>query len=62
MKSFYEENESFRQYVDKYCVKHEVTPEQAFEHATVRAAAEYYQKAVVSKTVAAEAEIGADCK
>lgn len=30
-------------YVSKYCQKHEVSPEEALTHATVRAAAEYYE-------------------
>ena len=34
----------FDEYVRKYCVKHEVSPEEAKQHATVRAVASYYEE------------------
>lgn len=45
MRSFYENNEAFRNYVDRYCVKHEVSTEEALTHSTVRNAYEYYLEA-----------------
>lgn len=42
MRSFYESNEAFREYVDKYVVKHKVETDIALTHSTVRNAYEYY--------------------
>ena len=39
----YNLNEDFRQYVDKYCKKHNVTPEQAVEHKLVQYVLEEYK-------------------
>lgn len=38
----YNLNEDFREYVDKYCKKHNVTPEQAVEHKLVQYVLEEY--------------------
>lgn len=32
----YNLNSDFKEYVDKYCTKHKITPEQAVEHALVK--------------------------
>lgn len=32
----YRINDEFRAYVDRYCIKHQVTPEQAVEHMIVK--------------------------
>ena len=53
MRKLYEENEGFKQYVDRYCVKEEVTKDEAFTHSVVKNAYEYYKddnKATVTKT------------
>ena len=42
VRSFYESNEAFRNYVDRYSVKHGVSVDAAFTHSTVRNAYEYY--------------------
>ena len=39
----YNLNEEFRGYVDKYCKKHQVTPEQAVEHKLVQYVLEEYK-------------------
>ena len=39
----YNMNEEFRKYVDKYCIKHQVTPEQAVEHMVVKLVEEEYR-------------------
>lgn len=69
MKSFYESNPGFKQYVDRYCVKEEVSPKVAFAHSVVRNAYEYYQDAEKKKISVSEikagcggAELGGDCK
>jgi len=40
----YEDNEDFREYVDKYCLKHDVDKYTAFERSTVREYHEYLLK------------------
>ena len=69
MKGFYEANEGFRQYVDRYCTKEEVSPEVAFTHSVVRNAYEYYKDAESKKISVSElkagcsgAVAGGDCK
>lgn len=37
------------QYIEKYCKKHEVTPEEARSHSVVKAVAEYYETVNVGK-------------
>lgn len=70
MRSFYESNETFRNYVDRYAVKHGVSVDAAFTHSTVRNAYEYYldaEKREASRTIinagcgGASAEMG-ECK
>ena len=39
----YNINPEFREYVDKYCKKHNVTPEQAVEHKLVQYVLEEYK-------------------
>ena len=38
----YEENEKFRQYVDKYCKTYKISAKEALEHALVKEVAESY--------------------
>lgn len=38
----YEENEKFRQYVDKYCNTYRISVQKALEHALVQEVAESY--------------------
>ena len=42
---YYEKHEGFKNYVDRYCVKEEVTKEEAFTHALVKETAQYYIEA-----------------
>ena len=44
MKQFYESNSDFRDYVEKYRKKHDLTVEEALQHAQVREAAKYYRE------------------
>lgn len=62
MQSLYDTNEGFKQYVDRFCKKHEIDIETAFSRSTVRDAAEYYKS--IPKTepiVGAGADMG-ECK
>lgn len=49
MEGLYDSNPAFKEYVDKYCAKHEVMPEIAFTHSVVRNAYEYYRDAEKGK-------------
>lgn len=40
----YRENKDFHDYVDKYCVKHQITPDEAIRHVVVKAYAEQLDK------------------
>ena len=51
MEKLYEENKEFRRYVDRYCVKHGITPEQAFGHLLVKYYAEYLKKSKEGKII-----------
>ena len=68
MRSFYENNEAFRNYVDQYCVKHDIDREAAFTHSVIRNAYEYYENAEKGKISVTEvkagcgAASGGDCK
>jgi len=69
VKEFYETNEDFRRYVDRECVEHEKTVDQALELSWVRNAYEYYKDAEKGKISVTEvnsgcgaATIAADCK
>ncbi len=42
MRELYNTNPDFKAYVDKYCIKHNITVDQALEHYLVKDAAEYY--------------------
>lgn len=68
MRGFYESNEAFRNYVDRYSVKHGVSVDAALTHSTVRDAYEYYLDAekieangIVLKAGCGGAEMG-ECK
>lgn len=41
--AFYEANDNFKQYVDKYSDTYKISIEEALTHALVRNAMEYYQ-------------------
>ena len=58
MNNLYNNNDSFRQYVDRYCVKHEVIPEVALTHSMVKSAAEYYEAAEKKKIGVTEVKVG----
>lgn len=38
-----------QEYIEKYCKKHEVTPEEARSHSMVKAVAEYYETVNIGK-------------
>ena len=42
MKQFYEENESFKTFVDAYCIKHHVTVGEALTHKVIVITAHHY--------------------
>lgn len=44
MQEFYESNRDFRDYVEKFRKDHNLTVEEALEHASVREAAKYYRE------------------
>lgn len=41
----HESNSAFREYVERYCVKHEIDAKTALNHAMVQSVAEYYKNA-----------------
>ncbi len=45
MKELYEKNFNFREYVDRYCVQHKVTVDEALTHALVKDVAAFYSQA-----------------
>lgn len=64
-----------QEYIEKYCKKHEVTPEEARSHSVVKAVAEYYETVNIGKIGTIDGEIsvteinagcgaasGGDCK
>lgn len=44
MRDFYESNSDFRDYVEKYRKKHDLTVDEALQHASVREAENYYRE------------------
>lgn len=44
MKQFYNSNSDFRDYVEKYRKKHDLTVDEALQHASVREAEKYYRE------------------
>ena len=44
MKNFYESNSDFRDYVEKYRKKHDLSVDEALQHASVREAEKYYRE------------------
>ena len=44
MRDFYNSNSDFRDYVEKYRRKHELSVDEALQHAQVREAAKYYRE------------------
>lgn len=44
MKEFYDTNDDFRKYVNKYCNKHKLTVDEALNHSMVREAYNYYRE------------------
>lgn len=49
MKELYGKNEDFRDYVDAYCKKHEISKDEAFSHKIVVNVGEYYSEKSKSK-------------
>lgn len=43
MKELYEKNYDFKEYVDKYCKKNNISIEEALEHYIVKDVAKYYE-------------------
>lgn len=58
IKSLYKVNEGFKQYVEKYCRKHNCTVVESFDHSTIRNAAEYYEAAELGKQTVSEMKAG----
>lgn len=58
----YKVNEGFRQYVERYCRKHEILTDTAFQHSMVRSAAEYYEGLETGKTKVTEAKSTQDAQ
>lgn len=58
MRSFYESNQGFKQYVDRTCQKHECDIETAFTYSWVRNAYEYYKSAEEKKISVSEVKVG----
>lgn len=46
---FYNTNQDFREYVERYCRKHKCTVEEALTHAIVRAVEEEYKERMEDK-------------
>lgn len=44
MKNFYESNNDFRGYVEKFRRDHDLTVDEALQHASVREAEKYYRE------------------
>lgn len=42
--ALYEQNEDFKRYVDRYCVKHRISVEQALQHYLVQMAGKMYKE------------------
>lgn len=42
-KAYYEENDDFKEFVDKFCATQKITPEVAFTHKQVTITREYYE-------------------
>jgi hypothetical protein len=42
--ALYEQNEDFKCYVDRYCVKHRISVEQALQHYLVQMAGKMYKE------------------
>ena len=49
MKELYNQNEDFKDYVDAYCKKHEISKDEAFSHKIVVNVGEYYSEKSKSK-------------
>lgn len=61
MKEYYETNEDFRRYVDRNCVEHEKTVDQALELSWVRNAYDYYKDEEKGKISSTEIKVGCGC-
>ena len=57
----YEENKNFHRYVDRECVEHEKTVDQALELSWVKNAYEYYKDAEKGKISSTEIKVGCGC-
>lgn len=44
MREYYDNNEDFKTYVDKYCQKNRITVDEALSHESVRQVYLYYQE------------------
>ena len=58
MKEFYDTNESFKRYVDRECVQHNLTIEACLERSWVRNAYEYYKGAEKGKMSVVKVDAG----
>ncbi len=61
MRSLYDTSAGFKQYVDRYCQKHEIDRETAFTHSVIRNAFEYYENAEKGKISSTEIKVGCGC-
>ena len=48
-KELYSTNDEFKQFCDKYCVKHDISLEKAFSHDLVKETARYYKEKITRK-------------
>ena len=49
MKEFYNSNENFKEYIDKYCKKHKCTIEEALKHKIIEEVYEQYKETELKK-------------
>lgn len=47
--ALYAENEDFKLYVDRYCIKHRVSVDEALQHYLVQAAGQIYKEQAETK-------------
>nr|DAH37439.1 MAG TPA: TRANSCRIPTIONAL REPRESSOR COPG REPRESSOR, DNA-BINDING PROTEIN, PROTEIN-DNA.95A [Caudoviricetes sp.] len=47
--ALYAENEDFKRYVDRYCVKHRISVDEALQHYLVRMAGRMYKEQMDNK-------------
>lgn len=58
MEKLYNDNDSFKQYVDKYCANNEIDVKTAFTHSVVKNVADYYKSADKGKISVEKVDVG----